>query len=186
MNFSRVMWAYLLKNKNDALDAFKKFRALVENNPNRRIETLRTYSGGEFVSKEFNSYCAEAGIKRHLKAPYSPQQNGVVERRNRIMIEMARSLLKEKELPLCFWGEAIRHAIYLLNRFPTRAVEGKTPYEVWSSTKPSLDHICIFGCLAHMRLPNVGLKKLDNQSKEVVYLGKEPGSKAHRMYDPKS
>lgn len=102
------------------------------------------------------------------------------------MIEMARCLLKEKELPLYFWGEAIRHAIYLLNRLPTRAVEGVTPYEAWSSTKPIIDHLRVFGCLAHMRVPNAGLKKLDNRSKKVIYLGKEPGSKAHRVFDPKT
>lgn len=88
-DFTRVMWAYLLKNKNEAFDAFKKFRALVEKGPDKRIGTLRTDRGGEFTSKEFNQYCEEVGIKRHLTKPYSPQQNGVVERRNHTMIEMA-------------------------------------------------------------------------------------------------
>lgn len=102
------------------------------------------------------------------------------------MIEMARSLLKGKGLPVYFRGEAIRHSIYLLNRLPTRAVEGVTPYEAWSGSKPQLDHLRIFGCLDHMRIPSVNLKKLYSRSKEVVYLGKEPGSKAHRVYDPNS
>lgn len=84
-----------------------------------------------------------------------------------------------------FWGEAIRHSIYLLNRLPTRAVTGVTPYEAWSGSKPCLDHVRIFGCLTHMRIPNANLKKLDARSKTVIYLGKEPGTKAHRVYDPK-
>lgn len=81
-DYSRVMWVYLLKNKDDALEAFKKFRAQVENSPERKIKTLRTDRGGEFCSKSFTSYCEGAGITRHFTAPYSPQQNGVVERRN--------------------------------------------------------------------------------------------------------
>lgn len=102
------------------------------------------------------------------------------------MIEMARSLLIEKKLPVYFWGEAIRHVIYLLNRLPTKAVSGTTPYEAWSGTQPHVDHIRIFGFLAHMRVPNANLKKLDARSKAVIYLGKEPRTKAHRVYDPKT
>lgn len=93
-DYSRVMWAYLLKTKDEALGAFKKFRAQVENGKDRKVQTFRTDRGGEFCSVEFNRYCDEAGIHRNFTAPYSPQQNGVVERRNRTMIEMARSLLK--------------------------------------------------------------------------------------------
>lgn len=69
--------------------------------------------GGEFTSKLFNTYCDEAGISRQLTAPYSPQQNGVVERRNRTVVEMAQSLLKDKNLPSAFWAEAVRHSVYI-------------------------------------------------------------------------
>lgn len=143
-DYSRVMWTYLLKNKSEAFEAFKKFLALVEEGPEKRITTFRTDRGGEFTSKEFTQYCEEVGIVRQFTAPYSPQQNGVVERRNRTMIEMARSLLKEKDLPAYLWGEATRHSIYLLNRLPTRAITGVTPYEAWTGTKPHLEHVRVF------------------------------------------
>lgn len=185
-DYSRVMWTYLLKNKSETFDAFKRFRALVENSPEKRIMTFRTDNGGEFTSKEFTKYCEEAGIVRHFTTPYSPQQNGVVERRNRTMIEMARSLLKEMNMPNYFWGEAIRHSTYLLNRLPTRAVTGITPCEAWSKEKPHVEHIRVFGCVAYMKLPCVNLKKLDSRSKPVIYLGKEPGVKAFRLYDPET
>lgn len=133
-----------MKNKNEAFEAFKKFRAQVENSSDKKIGTFRTDRGGEFTSKEFNQYCEEAGIKRHLTTPYSPQQNGVVERINRTIIEMARCLLKEKELPLYFWGEALRHLIYLLNRLSTRAVEGVTPYEAGlAQNQLSITYVCL-------------------------------------------
>ena len=82
------MWCYLLKNKSDAFDVFKKFRALVEKDPKKKVTTFRTDRGGEFVSKEFLEYCEEADIARQFTTPYSPQQNGVVERRNITMIEI--------------------------------------------------------------------------------------------------
>lgn len=77
-------------------------------------------------------------------------------------------------------------SVYLLNRLPTRFLLGKTPYEAWKRKKPNLEHIQLFGCLAHMKIPQVHVKKLDDRSKAVVYLGKEPGMKASRLYDPTS
>ena len=95
-----------------------------------KIKTLRGDHGGEYNSKEFESYCEEAGIQRHLTVAYSPHQNGIAERKNRTIVEMARSLLKEKDMPNSFWAEAVSTAVYLLNRYPTEAIENKTPIEV--------------------------------------------------------
>lgn len=97
---------------------------------------------------------------------------------------MARSCLKETKLPPVLWGEAVRHAIYLLNRLPTRALTGVTPYEVCNEKKPHLGHIRIFGCVAHMKIPSQHVRKLDDRSREVINLGKEPGTKAYHLYDP--
>lgn len=176
----------MLKTKSELFETFKRFKALVEVRDERKIKTFRMDRGGEFCSREFLNYCEENGINRNFTAPYSPQQNGVVERHNRTMIEMARSLLKEMNMPSQFWGEAIRHAIYFLNRLPTRAVSGVTPFEACSGEKPYVGHIHAFGCVAHMRIPTVNMKKLDDRSKAVVHLGKEPGTKAYRLYDPVS
>lgn len=156
----------------------------VENESENRIKVFRTDRGGEFCSTQFINYCEEAGILRHYTAPYSAHQNGVVERRNRTVVAMARSFLKEKQVPSDFWGEAVRHSVYILNRFPTRALSKYTPYEVWSGSKPDVSHIRVFGCCAYMKVPSVHVKKLDDRSKYVVYLGREPGTKAHRLYDP--
>lgn len=183
-DYSRFMWIYFLRNKDEAFTAFKNFCAMVERGSERKVRALRTDRGGEFNSNEFKLYCEKSGIKRHYNAPYTPQQNGVVERRNRTVVEMARSCLKEKKLPSVMWGEAVRHAIYLLNRLPTRALSGVTPYEVWYEKKPHVGHIRVFGCLAHMKLPSQQTSKLDDRSKQVINLGKEPGTKAYRLYDP--
>lgn len=183
-DFSRVMWAYMLKTKDEALEVFRKFRALVEKGTENRVKALRTDRGGEFCSNRFKAYCEDAGIQRHYTAPYTPQQNGVVERRNRTVVSMARSLLKEMHMPSFFWGEAVRHAVYILNRLPTKILTGMTPYKAWSGKTPNLDHIRIFGCLAFMKVPSIHTQKLDDRSLPIIYLGKEPGTKACRLYSP--
>ncbi|KAL8088343.1 hypothetical protein AgCh_038208 [Apium graveolens] len=141
-------------------------------------------SGGEFMSKDFKTYYKYMRIERHFTAPYTPQQNGVVECRNRTVVEMARSFLKHANLPSSLWAEAVRHSIYILNQVPTRALTGKTPYEVLKESKPNLSYIRVFVCIAHMKIPGINTKKLDDRSVMVVNLGKEPGTKAYRLYDP--
>lgn len=138
------------------------------------------------MSNEFKAYCEDNGIERHFTAPYTPQQNGVVERRNRTVVEMTRCFLKEMGLPATLWGEAVRHSVYVLNRLPTRALSNQTPYEAWTGKKPNLGHIRVFGCLTHMKIPDVHTKKLDDRSMQVFNLGREPGTKAYRVYDPVS
>ena len=97
-DFSRVMWVCLLKNKIEAFTAFKNFRALVEDGIVQKVNTFRTDRGCEFMSNEFKDYCEEAGITRHYTAPYTPQHYGIVECRNKTIMEMARSYLKEMKL----------------------------------------------------------------------------------------
>lgn len=185
-DFSRYMWVYFLKTKDEALNAFKVFCALVEKGSEKQIKTLRTDRGGEFCSNEFRKFCEGAGIERHYTTPYTPQQNGVVERRNRTVVEMARSSLKEMNLPAELWAEAVRNAVYVLNRLPTRALTGITPYEAFTEKKPDVGHLRVFGCLVHMRTPGNQIKKLDDRSIHVVNLGRELGTKGYRLFDPVS
>lgn len=138
------------------------------------------------MSHEFDGYCKTNGIQRHMTAPYSPQQNGVVERRNRTLLEMTRSLLKHMSVPNMLWGEAVRHATYLLNRVATRSLQGQTPYEALRNKKPNVAHLKVFGCICYARTEKAGRKKLDDRSRLLVHLGTEPGSKAYRLFDPVS
>nr|GFC19720.1 zinc finger, CCHC-type [Tanacetum cinerariifolium] len=129
------MWAYFLTSKDQALSTFKEFRQQIEMEMGMKLRMLRTNRGGEFTSNEFTKYCKKNGIARQLTTRYSPQQNGVVERRNRTMLSTTRSVMKAMKLPLTFWAEAVRHAIYILNMVPTRALEDKTPYEALYNRK---------------------------------------------------
>ena len=119
-DFSRMTWVYFLKEKSEVFGVFKKFKALAENQSGKRIKVLRSDRGKEYTSREFERFCEDEGIERQLTVAYSPQQNGVSERKNRIVMEMARSMLKEKGLPNTFWAEAVYTAVYILNRCPTK------------------------------------------------------------------
>lgn len=104
------------------------------------------------MSHEFNSYCKESGIQRHLTAWYTPQQNRVVERRNRTLMEMTRSILKHMHMPNYLWGEAIRHATYLINCIATRALKDQTPCEVYRGRNPNINHLRVCGCIAYAKV----------------------------------
>jgi transposase InsO family protein len=172
---------YMLKTKDQAVDAFIKFRTEAENITGQHIKILRSDRGGEFLASSFQKVCEEAGIKHQFTAPYTPQQNGVVERKNRSVMEMARSLLKSMEIPGIFWAEAVRHFVYLLNMLLTKSIGFRTPYEGWNGRKPHLGHLRVFGCRGHVKIVGTHLRKLDDRSMPMVYFGIEEGSKAHRM-----
>lgn len=112
------MWVYNLKEKSEAFDAFKIFRSLVEKEIDIQVKMFRTDRGGEFCSNEFLNYFEKAGIARQFMAAYTPQQNVVVEKCNRTVTAMTRSLLKGTNMPAFMWGEGFRQSIYLLNRLP--------------------------------------------------------------------
>ncbi|WVZ54433.1 hypothetical protein U9M48_005225 [Paspalum notatum var. saurae] len=99
---------------------------------------------------------------------------------------MARCMLKSKGLPGYFWGEAVSTAIFILNRSPTRALAGQTPYEAWHGERPRVHFMRTFGCVAHVKDMRPGLKKLDDWSTPTIFVGYEPGSKAYRCYNPRS
>jgi hypothetical protein len=183
-DYSRYMWVEMLKRKDQALEMFKKVVARAENESGAKLKAMRTDRGGEFNSNLFSIFCSEGGIKHYTTTPYTPQQNGVVERRNQSVVEMARCLLKAMKVPSVFWGEAVRTAIYLLNRSPTKALNNITPFEAWHGVKPKVSHLKIFGCVAHVKQVGPGIGKLSDRSKRMVFIGYESGTKGFRLFDP--
>ena len=183
-DYSRYMWVEFLTTKDEAFKCFKKVKVLAETEGRCRLRAFRSDRGGEFNSIEFKEYCDENGVKHFTTTPYTPQQNGVVERRNRTVVEMARCLLKSKKVPGEFWGEAVRTAVYLLNRAPTRSLQGRTPYEAWYNKKPKVHHLRTFGCVAHVKKVGPGISKLSDRSTMMVFIGYETGTKGYRFYEP--
>ena len=118
-DFTRMTWVYFMRHKSEVSSIFKRFKAMVENQSDEKIKILRSDRGTEYNSNEFETFCAVAGIEQQTTVRYTPQQNGVSERKNRTVMEMARCMLAEKNLPKSFWAEAVNTAVYLLNRLPT-------------------------------------------------------------------
>jgi IS30 family transposase len=177
------MWVVVLGSKGEAADAIRRAQAAVEAECGRKLRVLRTDNDGEFTVAEFASYCVDEGIQRQYSMSYSPQQNGVVERRNQTVVGMARALLKQRGMPAIFWREAVVMAVYILNRSPTKALNGRTSYEAWHGCKPVVSHLRVFGCLAFDKeLDNIG--KLDDRSTLWVFISYAKGSKAYRILDP--
>jgi hypothetical protein len=179
-DLSRYMWVMVLGSKGEAADAIRRAQAAAEAECGRKRRVLRTNNGGKFT--EFASYCADGGIQRHYSVPYSPQQNGVIERRNQTVVGMARALLKQRGMPAVLWGEAVVTAIYILNCLPNKALKGKTPYEAWHGRKPAVSHLRVFGCLMFAKeRGHVG--KLDDRSTPRVFIGYAEGLKAYHILD---
>jgi transposase InsO family protein len=185
-DFSRKTFVYFMKQKSEVLDHFKIFKALVEKQTGFEIQKLRSDNGGEYTSKAFKQFCEQHGIERQFSTPYTPQQNGVAERKNRTLFESARCMLQHKQLSNAWWAEAINTARYVLNRAPTTSVEGKTPEEVWSGKKPSVQHLRVFGCDAYAHVPDEKRTKLEPKSRKCIFLGYVEGTKCYRLYDVKN
>jgi len=133
---------------------FKCFKNLVEKEANKTICCLRT-DRGEFTSTKFNQFCLEQGIKRQLTTAFTPHQNGVVERRNRLIMNMVRCLLTKKEMPKNLWAEAARWTNHVINRSLTKAIKEMVPKEKWSGLKPTVDYFRVLDLL----LTSISLNK---------------------------
>eukprot|EP00253_Pinus_taeda_P023123 PITA_23123 len=158
-------------NKSEVFEKFRNFKALVENKSGLHIKVLRTDRGGEYISKEFLIFCRENGIHKQFKAGYTPQQNGVVERKNRTIMDMARSMLKAKHLSNDYWAEAVNCVAYILNKCPTKEVMNRVPEEAWSGRKQGVTHMKVFGCVAYAHIPDRLRRKLDSKGEKCLFIG---------------
>ena len=122
-DFSHTTWIYFLKGKNEVFSKFKEYKSLVENQTDRKINTLRSNNGREFTSEEFKELYRESEIKRGLSTPYNPQQNGVVEQ---TIMEATQPMLHDQDLPMHLWVKETRKTVYVQNRTPHRILDNKT------------------------------------------------------------
>lgn len=180
-DFSRKVWIYIIKAKSECFAKFKEWKALVEKQCEHKIKVLRSDNGGEYLSKDFDELLKHEGIGRQTSTPYTPQQNGVAERANRTIVEMARSMIHAQKLGYEYWAEAVVNAVYTRNRCPTSALEGMTPEEAWTGKKPCLSHMRIFGCIAYAKVPDSMRGKLDAKGTRCAFLGYCEGTKAYRL-----
>lgn len=181
--FSRMVWVYLIKLKSKALEMFKRFMASVERETGRQVKVFRIDGGGEYTSFHFESFCQNCGITHEVIAPYTPQHNGLVERRNKIVMNMARCLLREKTVSRELWGEAVSTAVYVLNRCPMKRLTSKVSHAIWTSMKPFVKHFKIFRSLAFCHIADQKRSKLEDKGEAMVFAGYHP-TDAYKLYDP--
>ncbi|KAD5507787.1 hypothetical protein E3N88_15490 [Mikania micrantha] len=168
---SFYIWEFIIKSKDEVFGCLDRFKRNIEMETCCTIKKLRTDNGGDFTSRKLEELCNKVGIQHQYTSPYSPQQNRVVESRNRTVLNMTRSILKAMRLPQDFWAEGIRHSIHILNQMTTKALNNTTPYEILKGRKPNLEHIRVFGCIGYVKTLATDQKKLDDRSTKMVHLG---------------
>ncbi|GKA76990.1 putative RNA-directed DNA polymerase [Tanacetum coccineum] len=137
---SRYGFVYLMKHKYEVFETFKVFQNEVEKQFGKKIMAIRSDRGGEYLSHEFVNHMKSYGIVYQLTPPYTPQHNGVSERRNRTLLDMVRSMMNLTTLPKSFWGYALKTAARILNMVPTKKVD-RMPYEIWHGKAPNLSYL---------------------------------------------
>lgn len=183
-DFTRKTFVYFLQSKHETVTRFAEFKALVENQCNKFIKVLHTDNGSEYCNKAFQTLLRKSGIYHRTSAPYTPEHNGLVERMNRTIIEKARCMLLDANLPKSFWAEAVSTAVHIINRSPCNSSLQMVPEEAWSGKKPDMNHLRAFGCKAMVHIPKERRKKLDPKSEACIFVGYCEDSHTFRLYHP--
>jgi hypothetical protein len=180
---TRLTVVYLLRRKSDVFPSYQQFDAWVRNTMETTIKVLHSDRGGEYLGKAFAKYLKDAGTEHRLTVHDTPQQNGVAERLNGVLLSKVRALLHDAGLPKSLWGEALSHAVWLKNRSPTKALNGLTPLEALTGVAPNLSELHEFGCRAWVLQSN---SKLDGRVDEGRWIGFDAQTMdGHRIYWPK-
>ncbi|GKA60269.1 retrovirus-related pol polyprotein from transposon TNT 1-94, partial [Tanacetum coccineum] len=179
-DYSWYTWIRFLKDKTEAFDQFKMFSKKIQNQLGCTIVSIRTDHGREFDNEvQFGEFCNFNGITHNFSALCTPQSNGMVEKKNRKLQEISRTMLNEQSLAQKFWCNAVYTSTYTLNRILIRAILGKTPYELFRGRKPTLDYFRVFGSKCFILYTKDYLTKFDPKLYEGVFLGYSQNSKAY-------
>ncbi|KAJ0432465.1 putative RNA-directed DNA polymerase, Protochlorophyllide reductase [Helianthus annuus] len=182
-DYSRAVWTFLISHKNEASDCLINFQKMVKTQFGKLIKRIRCDNGGEFTSNKMKKFYGEEGILLETTCPHTPQQNGVVERKHRHLLETARALMFQACLPLKFWGECIQAATYIINRLPSKVINNRTPYEIIFGEEPDYDRMKVFGCLAYYWSTETGGDKFAYRGRPGVFIGYPLGTKGYKVYD---
>lgn len=185
-DYSKKIFCYFLKSKDQVLNTFIDFKVLVENQTGKRIKTFRRDNGTEYLSSKFDQFCRSNGIQHQLTCPYTPQQNGTAERYNRTIVEKSRCLLHDTNLPKIYWAEAVGMAVFIINRSVCSCMPDKTPEEIWTNKKVDLSNLKLFGAPVMVHVPKEKRKKWDFKSEKLIFIGYDNDTKGFRCTDPKT
>ena len=181
-DYSRYAWVFFLEDKGET---FGFVRDLILRLKNERhgdaIRAIRSDNGSEFKNSRFETFCRDLGLEHQFSTPYTPPQNGVVERKNRTLCEMARTMLDEHRTPRRYWAEAVNTACYVSNRIFLRAFKKKTCYELMHGRTPKVSHFHVFGCKCFILKKGKNLDKFEARSVDGIFFGYATHSRAYRV-----
>ena len=185
-DFSRYTWVEFLREKSEACEKLEILCKRLQNEKGIPIVKMRSDHGKEFENARFESFCEKNGIKREFSTPKTPRQNGVVERKNRVIQEMARVMLLNKKISQKFWGEAVNTSCHIGNRIFFRVGTKKTAYEIWKGKKPKVKYFRVFGSKCYILNDRENLGKFDAKSDEGIFLGYSTTSRAYRVFNKRN
>jgi hypothetical protein len=171
-----------LESKDQVFEHFRLLALRLNNEHRNCLKVIRNDNGTEFRNASFDEFCLKHGIDQQFSAPRVPQQNGVMERKNRTLVEMARMMLDEHRTPRCFWDDAISIACYISNLIFLRSILYLTPFELRFGHKPSVSHFKSFGCKCFV-LKCDNLDKFESHSFDGILLGYTPHGRSYRVYN---
>ncbi|KAJ9545769.1 hypothetical protein OSB04_025476 [Centaurea solstitialis] len=185
-DFSRYTWVNFLRSKDGASDIIISFIRNVQVRLQLPIQVIRTDNGTEFKNHKLDSFLDSVGTTHTFSAARTPQQNGVVERKNHTLVEAARTMLAFSKLPLHFWAEAVASACFTQNRSLITKRFMKTPYELVYNRPPSIKFFRVFGCECYVKNDKDNLDKFSPKGDEGVFIGYAMDSPSYRVYNKKT
>ena len=135
------------------------------------MKAFRSDNGGEYISNKFKNFCSKEGIRRELVAPHNPQQNGVADRKNKMIMGASRAMLHDQGLPMHLWAEAYNTMVYVQNSCPHRVIGMSTPEEAFTGKKPDISHLNIFGSSVYIHVTKDARKKLELTAEVGIFVG---------------
>jgi hypothetical protein len=181
--FSRFTWVFFLQEKSQTQETLKGFLRRAQNEFGLRIKKIRSDNRMEFKNSQIEGFLEEEGIKHEFSSPYTPQQNGVVERKNRTLLDMARTMLDEYKTPNRFWAEAINTACYSINWLYLHRILKKTSYELLTSKKPNVLYFRVFGSKCFILIKRGRKSKFAPKAVEGFLLGYDSNTRAYRVFN---
>ncbi|GJY34591.1 retrovirus-related pol polyprotein from transposon TNT 1-94 [Tanacetum coccineum] len=185
-DYSRYTWTLFLRSKDETPEVLKDFLTMIQHNLQAQVITVRTDRGTKFLNKTLHAYFKEEGIEHHNSTPRTPEQNGVVQRWNRTLVEVARTMLSASKLPLSFWAEAVATACYTQNRSIVISSHGKMAYHIINDRKPSIKHLHIFGCICYITKDGENLDKMKEKGDPCVMVGYSTQSMGYHVYNKRT
>jgi transposase InsO family protein len=184
-DYSRFTWVFFLQDKSQTQETLKRFLRRAQNELGLRIKNIRSDNGTEFNNSQIEGFLEEEeeGIKHEFSFPYTPQQNGVVERKNRTLLDMASTMLDEYKTPNRFWAEAINTACYSINRLYLHRILKKTSYRLLTGKKPNVSYFRVFGRKCFIIIKRGRNSKFAPKVVEGFLLGYDSNTMAYRVFN---